>query len=99
MTIEKAHRKDYLEIAALDRIVWLDYPNGENIADGEHTWRHWIEDAIVRIWRQDGRIAGVALAFPTIARGFCLHKCLLNNRREVRVRAVSCYSACSTILN
>ncbi|MBL8032615.1 MAG: GNAT family N-acetyltransferase [Leptospiraceae bacterium] len=74
MTIEKAHRKDYLEIAALDRIVWLDYPNGENIADGEHTWRHWVEDAIVRLWRQDGRIAGVALAFPTIARGFCLHK-------------------------
>ena len=74
MNIEKAHRKDYLEIAALDRAAWLDYPNGHNIADGEHTWRHWIEDAIVRIWRHEGRVAGVALAFPTIARGYCLHK-------------------------
>lgn len=74
MNIQKANRSDYLEIAALDRAVWLDYHNGENIADGEHTWRHWVEDAIVRIWRQEGIVAGVALAFPTVARGFCLHK-------------------------
>ena len=74
MSIEKAHRADYLEIAALDREVWLDYPNGAHIADGEHTWRHWVDDALVRVWRQNGKIAGAALAFPTIARGYCLHK-------------------------
>lgn len=67
-------RSDYLAVAALDREVWLPYPNGNHLPDGEHTWRHWIEDAIVFALCEGETIVGAALAFPRLDGGFWLHK-------------------------
>lgn len=72
--IRRAVRADYLQIAALEKEVWRDYPNGGNIPDGEHTWRHWVEDAVVMVACAGEQVVGVALAFPTLSRGFCVHK-------------------------
>lgn len=74
MVVRKALRSDYLAIAALDREVWLPYPNGAHLPDGEHTWRHWVADAVVYALCEGENIVGAALAFPRIDGGFWLHK-------------------------
>ncbi len=74
VTVRKAERGDYLAVADLDRMVWLPYPNGNHLPDGEHTWRHWIEDAVVVVLCEAEVIAGAALAFPRLDGGFWLHK-------------------------
>ncbi len=57
--------EDFLAIAELDRISWLDNRSSEFIPDGEHVWRHWVEHAYVCVARQDQKIVGVALSFPS----------------------------------
>ena len=45
-SLRRAEPRDFLEIAALDRVVWT----GEHdrfIPDGEHVWRVWCEYARV----------------------------------------------------
>lgn len=74
VVVRKANRSDYLALAALDRTVWLPHPNGAHLPDGEHTWRHWIEDAIVFALCNGDEIVGAALAFPRLDGGFWLHK-------------------------
>lgn len=74
MRTRPAVRTDYLELASLDREVWLPYPNGAHLPDGEHTWRHWIEDAIVFALCDGETIVGGAVAFLRLDGGFWLHK-------------------------
>lgn len=74
VVVRKATRSDYLAIAALDRAVWLPYPNGAHLPDGEHTWRHWVADALVYALCENETIAGAALAFPRLDGAFWLHK-------------------------
>ena len=84
MQVRKASREDYLALAALDREVWLPYPNGVHLPDGEHTWRHWIEDAIVFALYDAETLAGGALAFPRLDGAFWLHKIFVDPRDRKR---------------
>lgn len=74
VSIRRAEKTDYLEIARLDRIVWKGYPNSRYIPDGEHVWLHWIEGAIVICALKDNMIVGAGCAFPYINGVFCVHK-------------------------
>lgn len=79
-TLRAAMPRDFLGIAALDRVVWT----GEHdrfIPDGEHVWRVWCEYAHVWVAESPltppgewGRVAGAALTFPTAGGELFLHK-------------------------
>lgn len=62
---EKAKIKDFLEIAALDRISWKKNRRSKYIPDGEHVWRLWCEMAIVVCVRHNKKIVGSAIAFKS----------------------------------
>jgi len=70
----KAKKNDLLQIAAIDRLVWIDNKSSEFIPDGEHVWRHWIDGAIVICAYINTEIIGAAVAFPCIGNIFCVHK-------------------------
>ena len=74
MEITKAQISDFLQIAELDRIAWLDNGKSEFIPDGEHAWRLWVEHALVVCAKEGQQIFGVALAFPSTNNTYCLHK-------------------------
>ena len=50
-TIEAATDRDYLHVAALDRISWPTAPD-LFIPDGEHIWRIWCDLATLLVARQ-----------------------------------------------
>ena len=75
ITIEKATRSDSLAIESLDRVVWERRNGGQRtMADADYTWRIWIEHALVYTAKDDGKLVGVALAFPAKSGRYCLHK-------------------------
>ena len=74
MKIRKAIDKDFLQIAALDRIAWRKNKNSEFIPDGEHAWRLWVEYALVYCAEINDQIVGAILAFPCINGQYCVHK-------------------------
>jgi len=79
MLIEAASPRDFLEVAALDRVAWKDNANSEFIPDGEHVWRIWCEHALVFVARPPGGgVAGAVLAFPCLHQHFCLHKIFID---------------------
>lgn len=67
VVIKWASVEDFLAIAELDRVSWLDNRNSEFIPDGEHVWRHWVEHAYVCVAKQNQKIIGAALSFPSTA--------------------------------
>ena len=74
LIVRRAIKKDWFEVAELDRKAWLGYPHGDMIPDGEHTWRIWM-DTMVFCAIIGKKIVGAALAFPTLNAGkFVLHK-------------------------
>lgn len=83
--IETAKLRDFLDIAALDRIAWK-HTGEQFIADGEHAWRVWCEYATLLVARHEGaiplaesgQIAGVALMFPTAQHELFLHKIMVH---------------------
>ncbi len=81
--IESAVPRDFLAVAALDRIAWL-HLGDTYIPDGEHAWRVWCEYATVLIVRHDdapdevGDIAGALLMFPTDSGDLFLHKIMVH---------------------
>ena len=82
--ILEAQPRDFLRVAALDRIAWPQEPD-VFIPDGEHAWRLWCEHATVLIAKLSerevsgsGHIAGALLMFPT-KQGECfLHKIMVH---------------------
>ena len=86
-TIEPASDRDYLHVAALDRISWPTAPD-LFIPDGEHIWRIWCDMATLLVARlpdtseplsQSGDIAGALVMFPTNAAELCLHKIMVHS--------------------
>lgn len=81
--IETAVPADFLAIAALDRIAWLE-AGAPFIPDGEHVWRVWCEYATVLVVRTDlelpdsGHIAGALVMFPTQPGELFLHKIMVH---------------------
>ncbi len=76
--IERAQPRDFLAIAALDRVAWQASPDSEFIPDGEHVWRIWCEHAFTFIARgADGGVLGAVVAFPCVDGGYCLHKAMV----------------------
>jgi len=72
--------RDFLGIAALDRVVWTG-AHDQFIPDGEHVWRVWCEYALVMVAESAtlpagpwSPIAGAALTFPTVGGELFLHK-------------------------
>jgi ribosomal protein S18 acetylase RimI-like enzyme len=89
LTILPAEPKDFLPIAALDRIAWVQ--TGEPfIADGEHVWRVWCQYATVLVarlpqgenLRDSGDIAGALVVFPTRQGEQFLHKIMVHPDRR-----------------
>lgn len=74
MIIRRAKPKDFLPIAALDRVAWGKNRNSKYIPDGEHAWRLWVEYAIVFCAEINSEIIGAILSFPCINGQFCVHK-------------------------
>jgi [ribosomal protein S18]-alanine N-acetyltransferase len=76
---QRAELSDFLQIAELDRVGWKDhqYRSADTVSDGEHAWRHWVEDALVFCAKSDSKVIGFALAFLGIKPIFCLHKILV----------------------
>ncbi len=87
--IEDARPSDFLNVAALDRIVWPDEPN-TFIPDGEHIWRVWCDYATLLVARLDdsaplsdsGDIAGSLVQFPTQSGETMLHKIMVHPDRR-----------------
>ena len=83
-TIEPALAADFFQIAALDRISWVQ-TGLPFIADGEHIWRVWCEYATVLVARhpgpdvlsESGDIAGAVVMFPTLTDEMFLHKIMV----------------------
>ena len=89
-TIEPAADRDYLQVAALDRISWPVAPD-LFIPDGEHIWRIWCDMATLLVARQaggsnrlseSGDIAGALVMFPTHSSELCLHKIMVHPDRQ-----------------
>lgn len=89
-TIEPATDRDYLNVAALDRISWPTAPD-LFIPDGEHIWRIWCDMATLLVARQiegsdplsdSGDIAGALVMFPTNSSEICLHKIMVHADRR-----------------
>jgi phosphinothricin acetyltransferase len=85
-TIEVATDRDYLNVAALDRISW---PTGPKlfVPDGEHIWRVWCDYATLLVARrpkgaqplsESGDIAGALVMFPTRRSEHFLHKIMVH---------------------
>lgn len=78
MTLRKAKIEDWQEIASIDQSAWKQNRHSENIADGEHVWRLWVEYAFVGISLEKEEVAGFILAFPTLKNKlFFVHKILI----------------------
>ena len=77
--IEPACPRDFLAVAALDRVAWQSSPDSEFIPDGEHVWRIWCEHALTYVARAgtDGVLLGVVVAFPCVDGPYCLHKVMV----------------------
>lgn len=82
--ITQATPKDFLQVAALDRMAWPFEPD-VFIPDGEHAWRLWCEHAVVLIARlshrsvsDSGNVIGALLMFPTIQGETFLHKIMVH---------------------
>ena len=85
--IRQAQISDFLAIAQLDAVVW---PTTTVVADGEHTWRLWVEHALVLCAEQEQQIVGAVLAFSSMVdkRLFCLHKLFVRaDRRHQQIGA------------
>lgn len=87
MIIRKAEIKDFLEISQLDRIAWGKNKDADFVPDGEHSWRLWVEHALVFCAVDDDKIIGVILAFPTNnSSEYFLHKIFIDyNYRNKKV--------------
>lgn len=83
VSIEQAKTSDFLAIAALDRIAWLE-AGAPFIPDGEHVWRVWCEYATVLVVRsaaplsESADIAGALVQFPTEVGELFLHKIMVH---------------------
>ena len=77
-TIEPASDRDYLHVAALDRISWPTAPD-LFIPDGEHIWRIWCDMATLLVARLPDTSAGALVMFPTNAAELCLHKIMVHS--------------------
>ena len=87
-SIETATDRDYLNVAALDRISWPIAPD-LFIPDGEHIWRIWCDAATLLVARrprgseplpESGEIAGALVMFPTNTAELCLHKIMVHSQ-------------------
>lgn len=90
----------YLDLAALDRRAWAGYPNGPRIVDGEHTWRHWCEDAVSVVARDEhGGVIGAAVAFACRDGRYCVHKVMTDPDHRGRGVATAVFKRLLEILD
>ena len=84
MKIRRAGKKDFLQIADLDKNVWLDSPGGECIPDGTHVWAVWVDKALVYCAEENNNILGVAIAFSCVDGEYFLHKTFVSKNARGR---------------
>ncbi len=82
ISIDKTVPADFLQIAALDRIAWLNNAHGEFIPDGEHVWRIWCQHSVMFSAKCNDEIVGAILAFSCEDGRYCLHKVLVNDNHR-----------------
>lgn len=80
--ITKTMPTDFLAIAALDRVAWLNNAHGEFIPDGEHAWRIWCQHAVMYSAKCDDEIVGAILAFACEDGRYCLHKVMVDDSQR-----------------
>ena len=85
--IRAAAPRDFLGIAALDRVAWRANRQSGFIPDGEHVWRVWCEHALTFVALRGEEIVGVILAFPCNDGTYCLHKVMVD--ASVRKRGIA----------
>lgn len=75
-----ANKRDFLRLAEIDRLAWVDNSNSEFIPDGEHIWRLWVEYSRVFVVEIDGRIIGASIMFISDDHDllYLLHKMFVN---------------------
>ena len=78
--IRRAKARDFLAIAALDRVAWRRNRRSRFIPDGEHVWRMWCEHALTFVACRGGRVVGAITAFPCTKGKYCLHKVMVAQR-------------------
>lgn len=79
--VRQATAMDLHDIVSLDRTVW----NDPETSDGSHSWRLWIDYALVFVARDNEKLLGVLLAFPAMRRPgnvYLLHKLFVEKRAE-----------------
>jgi len=85
--IRKAEHRDFLEISHLDREAWRENRHSENIPDGEHIWRLWVEYSTVFVATDSDRIVGASIMFKADEGClYLLHKIFIV--RELRNRKI-----------
>lgn len=77
--ISRSISTDFLQIAALDRVAWLNNAHGEFIPDGEHVWRMWCQHSVMFSAKCGEEIVGAILAFACEDGRYCLHKVMVND--------------------
>lgn len=83
VVIEKARDRDFLSVAALDRVAWRASENGTYIPDGEHAWRIWCEHALTYIGKTaHGEVVAALVAFPCLNQSYCLHKIMVASSQQ-----------------
>lgn len=104
MTIryEQAVPRDFLAIAALDRVAWKSNANSRFIPDGEHAWRIWAEHGLTFVARDgdaEHRLVGAVLAFPCVSGGYCLHKVMVEQAMRGRGIGSGLFRTLFTVLD
>jgi len=82
--IERAGPRDFLAVAALDRVAWRRNRHAEFIPDGEHAWRVWCEHALTFVARRGDTVVGAIMAFPCVDGRWFVHKVMVDQSQRGR---------------
>lgn len=82
ITIFKTIPSDFLSIAALDRVAWINNAHSEFIPDGEHAWRMWCQHSVMFSAKCDNEVVGAILAFACEDGRYCLHKVMVSGSQR-----------------
>ena len=84
-----ATHDDFVGIAELDKNAWRESAHPDRVADGEHVWRIWVDDAHVFVAHERGHAVGAIVALPSRHGTLFVHKVMVEEpyrRRGIGTR-------------